>query len=97
MMYVKVYRREDDVLIAACDREILGKDFSEGDMRLNVSKKFYEGSLECVENLRDHLLQATIANLTGNKVVSHAEELGFIEEEHVLKVAGVKHAQFILF
>lgn len=95
-MYVSVYRKEDEVLVAACDREILGKKFTEGDLHLNVSADFYEGSLESLEKLGTLLSQASIANLTGNRVVEHAIGLGFIEEEHVLQVGGIKHAQFIL-
>jgi hypothetical protein len=82
--------------VAACDKDILGKDYSEGGIRLSASHGFYGGEEISVEELEAVLSKATIANLTGNKVVGKAVELGFIDEDNILEVAVVKHAQFVL-
>ncbi len=95
VMYANVYRRED-ILVAACDKEIIGKTFTQGDKCINVSKNFYCGELMPVLNLSDMLSEATIANLTGNNVVDYALSLKCVDEQHVIEISGIKHAQVIL-
>ncbi|AAL81399.1 DUF424 domain-containing protein [Pyrococcus furiosus DSM 3638] len=92
-MYVKVYRVQGEVLVAACDEELLGKTFREGELKLEVKERFYKGELMDVEELGRLLEEATIANLTGERVVRKAIELGYIDESRVLRIQGVPHAQ----
>lgn len=96
MMYLSIYRKEGDILVAACDVEVLGRSFREGAVRIDVSAGFYGDQLMPVAELSKVLATATIANLTGNRVVACAVEEGFIDEECVLQISGVKHAQLIL-
>lgn len=92
-IYVKVYRVQGEVLVAACDEELLGKTFREGELKLEVKERFYKGELREVEDLKFLLEEATIANLTGERCVSKAIELGYVNPERVLKIQGVPHAQ----
>ncbi|OYT40634.1 MAG: hypothetical protein B6U86_03725 [Candidatus Altiarchaeales archaeon ex4484_43] len=96
MIYVNVRKSQNEILVAACDEEILGESFSEGDVHLKVSKGFYRGDLVPIKELSGLLSNATIANLTGNRVVEEAIDLGFVEREHVMEVSGVKHAQLVV-
>lgn len=93
VIYVKIYRTQGEVLLAACDEELLGKTFREGELKLEVKERFYKGELVEEEVLGDLLEEATIANLTGERCVSKAIELGYIDRERVLRIAGVPHAQ----
>ncbi len=76
MIYVKVYRVQGEVLLAACDEELLGKTFREGELKLEVKERFYKGELVEEDRLKELLDEATIANLTGERCVSKAIELG---------------------
>ncbi|ASA77041.1 DUF424 domain-containing protein [Thermococcus sp. 5-4] len=93
MIYVKVYRVQGEVLLAACDEELLGKTFREGELKLEVKERFYKGELVEEDALGSLLEEATIANLTGERCVSKAIELGYVDEERILRIAGVPHAQ----
>ena len=93
MIYVKVYRVQGEVLLAACDKELLGKTFREGELKLEVKERFYKGQLVGEERLRELLEEATIANLTGERCVSKAIELGYVDPDRVLRIQGVPHAQ----
>ncbi|WP_297073374.1 DUF424 domain-containing protein [Thermococcus sp.] len=93
MIYVKVYRVQGEVLLAACDEELLGKTFREGELKLEVKERFYKGELVEEEKLEELLEEATIANLTGERCVSKAIELGYVNPERVLRIEGVPHAQ----
>ncbi|WP_457752036.1 DUF424 domain-containing protein [Thermococcus sp.] len=93
MIYIKVYRVQGEVLLAACDEELLGRTFREGEIKLEVKERFYKGELVEEGQLGELLEEATIANLTGERCVSKAIELGYVDPERVLKVQGVPHAQ----
>jgi len=93
VIYVKIYRVQGEVLLAACDEELLGKTFREGELKLEVKERFYRGELVEESELGRLLDGATIANLTGERCVGRAIELGLVEEDRVLRVDGVPHAQ----
>ena len=93
MIYVKIYRVQGEVLLAACDEELLGKTFREGELKLEVKERFYRGELREVDELEGLLAQATIANLVGKRCVGRAIELGYVDEDRVLYIEGVPHAQ----
>lgn len=95
MIYVKVYRVQGEVLVAACDEELLGKTFREGELKLEVKERFYKGELVEEDALAPLLREATIANLTGKRCVKKAVELGYIDSERVLRIDGVPHAQLV--
>ncbi|MDV3104332.1 MULTISPECIES: DUF424 domain-containing protein [Thermococcus] len=93
MIYVKIYRVQGEVLLAACDEELLGKTFREGKLKLEVRERFYKGELMDEDALESLLGEATIANLTGERCVSKAIELGYVDPERVLRIEGIPHAQ----
>ncbi|MEO2152472.1 MAG: DUF424 domain-containing protein [Thermococcus sp.] len=93
MIYVKVYRVQGEVLLAACDEELIGKTFREGELKLEVKERFYKGELVEEERLKELLDEATIANLTGERCVAKAIELGYVDPERVLRIQGIPHAQ----
>ena len=95
MISIHVYKQGNDLLIGACDEELLGKKFSEGKFRLDVSKKFYGGSRITVEALKKYLQDATIANLVGEQAVKCAISLGLVDSSCILRIKGIPHAQMV--
>lgn len=69
------------VIIAACDKELLGKTLKFGEIEINVSERFYGGKLVNEEELMVLLEEADVLNLIGNKVIEVAERLGLIHPE----------------
>ncbi|MFH1835893.1 MAG: DUF424 family protein [Methanobacteriota archaeon] len=96
MIYTKIHERGSEVLVAACDEELLGKKFSSDELELHVSERFYGGEVRKIEELTNIISQATMANLVGNRVVSKAIEEGLVSEAHTLEIGGVKHAQYVV-
>jgi hypothetical protein len=95
MIYLKIHKQEGENLVAACDREIMGKTFSDGAIRFKIEKKFYGTELIKIEEFIAVLKDATTANLMGNKVVDAAIDNGFVDKNCVLEIAGIKHAQIV--
>lgn len=95
MISIKIYRKGNDLLIGACDENLLGKRFEEGKFQLEVTKEFYGGKKIDIETFKKYLLEATIANLVGNLTIKCAIELGIISPDCVIKIGGIPHAQMV--
>jgi len=93
---IKIYAVGNEIMVAACDAELLGKTLKEGDITFKVSKKFYYDIRGNIKMLEEHLQRATIANLVGERCVRCGVEMGLILEENILIIEGVPHAQFAL-
>jgi len=94
-VYVKIYNVGSEVLVAVCDREVLGKRFSEGRVSIEVHEAFYKGTLMSISEAIKIISRATIANLVGNRIVSEAVRAGLVHPDAVLKIGNVLHAQIV--
>ncbi len=93
MIWIKVYDTQGEVILAACDDKLLGRSFEEGELQLIVSETFYGGEKVSHELFIEQLKSATIVNLVGEDVVRIASELGMVDENGVIEIDGVPHAQ----
>lgn len=94
-MYLKVYRIDNEVMVAVCDERYLGKEFSDGQAQLNVAEKFYGKEPAGCDEVVMALREATIANLVGEESVACAVSAGIIDADCVIYVADVPHAQLV--
>lgn len=94
-MYLKAYEQGAERLIAVCDCEILGRKFSEGQLRLDVSPDFFGGDKASYAEVEAALASATMANLVGCKAVKHALALGYVEKDNILSIDGIHYAQMV--
>ncbi|MFO7678064.1 MAG: DUF424 family protein [Thermoplasmatota archaeon] len=95
MISIKVFKHGNELLIGACDEELLGKKFVQGKRQIDVSNNFYKGDRISVETLKKYLKCATIANLVGAKTVDCAVKMGIIDPDCILVIKGIPHAQMI--
>ena len=96
-MIVKVHKNAEGKEIAAvCDEELIGKKFEEGKRQLDLTSDFYKGEIKSAEETGDIIRNAYTVNLVGEKSVGLALKEGIIQEGHVIKIAGIPHAQAVL-
>ncbi len=95
MISAKVYRQGDDIVLGACDEQLLGKKYRKGKLQIDVAKHFYDGERVDRKTLESFLRDATIANLVGKETVTCAIDLGLVDPECILKIKGVPHAQIV--
>ena len=84
---------EGTVVLAACDKELLGQTFEEGELHIHVDENYYGGEIITLEQFEEKLKACHIANLVGERVVAKTKELGYITDEHIIKIQGTPHAQ----
>ncbi len=94
-MYMKKYDTEGHVIVAVCDRDILGKKFREGKLVLKLDSSFYKGDEANEIEVKEALSSATIANIAGEKAIACAVECGCIDPDAIIFIEGVPHAQMI--
>lgn len=98
-MFVKVinsYR----CIVAACDKELIGKIFEEGKLQLNAKESFYKGEeiaeKEMIELLKDYSKEDATFNLVGKKVIDSALKAGIIKEENIGTIDSIPYALILL-
>lgn len=96
MIKLKVYAKGPEVLVAACDADLLGQTFRQGELKLEVRRDFYDGMEASTEMLLRHTRLATIGNFVGEETIAVLLEAGFIEESGILRIDGVPHAQLVV-
>ncbi len=92
-MILRVHKCGKDIVVAACDDELLDKTIRCGELRIHVSKKFYGEEVGSEEELVAALRICTSANLVGDEAVGAATKAGFIQKGGVMKIGDVPHAQ----
>lgn len=96
MIYFKIHEHQGEKLVAACDREIMGKTFSEGEIQFKIDEKFYGTELIKIKDFISILENSTAANLMGKRTVNAAIDHGFVDKDCVIGIAGIKHAQIVV-
>ncbi|MFH1590360.1 MAG: DUF424 family protein [archaeon] len=92
---IKLHRREGREVLAVCDTDILGKIFEEGNRVLDLTSPFYTGNQASTEELKGLMASAHILNLVGEGSIKVASDMGLIEDDNVIRVDGIPHAQAI--
>lgn len=92
-MYLKIHKAGESVIVAVCDKELLGKNLKEGNMKVTISEDFYKGDLVSEEDLVDIITKAGNVNLFGDRSVSCAVKCGVVDPSSVKIIDGVAHAQ----
>ena len=95
-MFVKIHRNEREVILAACDEDLIGRTFREEGKRLDVNELFYKGEAIGRDGLGERMKSGTIMNLVGEETVAIAIEEGFASEDSVIEIDGIKHVQVVL-
>lgn len=80
-------------VVSVCDTNLLGKTLEDGDILLKVSETFYKGTEMSARESEKFMLNARHLNLLGTEAIGVAVKLELVEEENVMRIAGVPHAQ----
>jgi uncharacterized protein len=92
-MYVKTHESEARIVVAICDEDLIGKNFSEDEKQLNISERFYKGEKKSESEVVEIMKEATNLNLVGKKTIDLAIKNDIIEKESIITIKNVPHAQ----
>ncbi len=95
--YVKVHRSGNDVVVAVCDEELLGRELDLGAFKVRVSAEFYGGERIPLSELWSYIGGgATVVNAFGEGVVSELGKRIPSVKLAAVNVGGVPHVQLVL-
>jgi hypothetical protein len=94
-VYLNIKKMGQNVLLAVCDCELLGRTLREGKIVFHIKNEFYNGRKATVEEAVDLIGNSTIVNLVGKCCVEKAIAEGFVHPEAVLNIEGIPHAQIV--
>jgi len=92
---MKIHRYQGKTLVAACDKDILGKSFREGELVLEIPTEFYYGKPATLEEVIEAIMTCDMALITGRNLVKALIERGYLDEHMVLWIGGQPHAQIV--
>ncbi len=95
---MRVHRVRREVVVAACDAELLGRELPLGATgKVKVSPQFYGERRVLREELIWAIQHGTIVNLLGTRVCRIAQEEGLLAADHTGTLGGVPHAEIVSF
>ncbi|WP_455367560.1 DUF424 domain-containing protein [[Eubacterium] cellulosolvens] len=94
-VYLKTFKSSYKTLVAACDKDILGRTFKSGRFKLEVKESFYKGTLTSISDALQILNAADIANLTGKNIVQAAVHNGCADSRAIIRIGGIPHLQIM--
>ncbi len=92
-MYLKIHQYRDNVIVAVCDEELIGRTLREGDIIITITEEFYKGDSVSETYAMDAVKRSSNVNIFGEKAVSCAVECGSVNPNNVKIIDGVAHAQ----
>lgn len=95
MFWCKLFPAKEELVVAICDEELIGKEIGTKKLKVKISKNFYGDRLADEKIVLKLMRRATICNLMGKEIVEIAKKNGFITEENIILINGVPHAQFV--
>lgn len=90
---LKVHTTENGSIVAACDKNILGETFTDGNVTLTVEDGFYGGDEASIDDIVDATETATTTNFVGAQIITALIKQGVVDEEEVHYVDEVPHVQ----
>tara|TARA_Y100000310_G_scaffold341540_1_gene440999 strand:- start:1273 stop:1566 length:294 start_codon:yes stop_codon:yes gene_type:complete len=95
-MIVSIKNGPHGSLAVITDKEILGKTYSEGKIQLDFTKDFYQGEEKNIEEVKKVMSEAQHLHLSGEKSVALGVELNLVDQERILYVKGIPHAEVVI-
>ena len=94
-VYLNLKKIGENVVLAVCDCDLLGKTLREGKIVFHIKDEFYKGKKASLEEAVGLISNSTIVNLVGKNCVEKAMKEGYVHPEAVLKIEGIPHAQIV--
>lgn len=94
-MYLKIHERDGQKIVAACDKELIGKILEDEEHYLDLRNysSFYKGNICNEKELGDALSSFTSANLIGHKTVSVAIRKNLVSKKDIILIKNFPYIQ----
>ncbi len=95
-MIVAVHQSFNGIVVAICDKELIGKKFEQGKLQLDLTTNFYKGGEMPENKVLELFKKAYIVNLVGKKAVSFGLKANVINKENILNIKNIPICQCVI-
>ncbi len=95
-MIIKKHNANGKIILAICDKDILGKTFEQGDAFLDLNSEFYKGKKAQKKEIIEEINKAYIINAAGKKTVQLLIKEGFALNSSLKYVENIPYIQVIV-
>ncbi|MFA5333922.1 MAG: DUF424 family protein [Candidatus Nanoarchaeia archaeon] len=98
MIVAKYHQSERDLLLAACDLDLIGKTLKlENGAEVKILESFYQDKEVTEEELIKMAKECTIGNFFGTETINALIKAKIIFKESTIELNGVPHSQLYKF
>ena len=96
-VYLKIHRQNDFETVACCDELLLNQIFIEGNLKFEISERFFGCDLLSIDNAVELLKTASYFNIVGENITNMAIAHKIISKEGVKKINNIPMAIKMMF
>ncbi|MEM4266977.1 MAG: DUF424 family protein [Candidatus Nanoarchaeia archaeon] len=96
-VYMKIHKAGDREVVAVCDSNLVGKCFREKNLKLDVTERFYKGTVVAKDKVIKVIKEAHTVNLVGEAAVELGLQAKIILKENIIKIKGIPHAMSVQY
>ena len=96
-VFLKIHHRSEIETVACCDEDLLNKVFKEGNLRIEISDRFFGGNLINLDDAINILKQASYFNIIGEGIINRAIDCQVLPKEGILNINGIPMAMKMMF
>lgn len=98
MIVAKYHQSERDLLLAACDSNLIGKKLIlDNGAEVKILENFYKDKIVTEQELTLMAKECTTANFFGTETINALIKAGIIGKESIMDLKGVPHTQLYKF
>lgn len=88
-MNIKIHKTEYSLLIALCDKELVGKTIEDKEFHIKLTERFYLGENLPEKRAIEILKDADSVNIVGKDSIKVALKAKIIKKENIKKIKGI--------
>jgi len=96
-VYLKIHRQNGIDTVACCDELLLNQIFIEGNLKIEISDRFFGGNLLSIDKAVELLQKASYFNIVGENITNKAIALKILSKEGVKKINNIPMAIKMMF
>jgi len=92
MILTKLHKADKRKIVTLCDKDLIGKVIEDEELQLDVSEKFYNGSVLEEGEMIKEIESASSLNIVGEESIKFALKHKLINQDNLIKIKSVPHA-----
>ncbi|KAF5069702.1 hypothetical protein DSECCO2_230320 [anaerobic digester metagenome] len=95
-MLLRIHRSADNKeVIGLCDRELIGKTYTEGDISISITESFFGNEPALEEEVVRVLMTSDNITIFGHRCVDLATRYGVIEKDSCRLIEGIPYVTIL--